>query len=178
MSGVVLDKILPCVVDSIGGIDQDCRTIRNGIEHGLVNVKLEFQERALHETGKKMGEERIIAWLLCHRLSEGGWNTKQEVAFPAKSRKKCDLVVDLGGNCRLWIEIKIAWKAWYNCTRKPDYSNPFYCSYLEGCSYRTHSFRDDLCKLCGHHWQPGDYRAVCLVGFDWCESRWTMTLWP
>lgn len=169
MSEGEVNNILSCVIDGVQEIDQQCSTRLNGVEHGLVNVKLEFRDRALREVGKRLTEERLIAWLLYRRLNALGWETAWEVWYPANSRKSCDLVVQLEGTARLWLELKMAWKAWFNCVGGPNYSNGWYRSYLGG-SNRTHSFRHDLEKLCQTGWSPGDRRAVCLIGCDWAEA--------
>jgi hypothetical protein len=88
-----------------------------------------------------------------------------ELPYTATRSKSCDLVISLPHSGRLWLELKLAWKAWFNCASKPVYSNSVYRSYLQGIN-RTHSFRQDFEKLGGDHWPAGDYRAICLIGTD------------
>lgn len=85
-------RILDSTIDLIQTIDCECGTLCDGIEHGLVNVKLQFGERALEETGKKLTEETLIAWLAREKLAEAGWTAEWEFPYPEQRRKKCDLV--------------------------------------------------------------------------------------
>jgi len=157
------------VIDSISEIDRECKTLLNGVEHGLVNVNYEFDKNSKHEL--------LIAKLTSEKLRQKGWKvpraeTKSGYRYPTaaenhlgSTRKWCDLLVNLDDRDRLWIEIKLAWKAWFNCVGGPTYSNRNYLPYLQGDNH-THSFRGDLEKLSGPGWGPNDYRAVCLIGFD------------
>lgn len=168
MSHPEVNRVLDEVIADIQDIDNECKTLLNNIEHGLVNVKWEFGERAQGETGKKrLTEETIIAWLLCQKQHARARNVYWEHPYPKNRRRKCDIVVEVGASTRLWLELKLAWKAWFNCEGDPVYRNSFYRSYLRG-DHRTHSFRHDLEKLAynGENWSADDCRAVCLVGFD------------
>ena len=100
--------ILNCTTDAIHAIDCECTTLCDGIEHGLVNIKLQFGERALKEVGKKLTEETLIAWLAREKLAESGWSADWEFPYPEQRRKKCDLVFPLNGGGRLWLELKLA----------------------------------------------------------------------
>ena len=158
-------ETLERVTASIAEIDEECRTILGGVEHGLVNVKAEFRELASRQTGKKLTEETLIAWLVQQKLVSAGRQIDWEVPYPGHRQSACDLVIDVGARCRLWLELKLSWKAWFNCRSAPTYSNGWYQSYLWGTN-RTHSFRHDFEKL-GNARIPGaDHRAVCLIGFD------------
>ena len=131
--------VLEGVVDAICAIDKECRTLRNGIEHGLVNVKLEYAERCLTE-------EPLIACFVREKLADSGSQVHpDEVHYPG-SGKKCDVVIDIADSTRLWLEMKLAWKAWFNCVGPPVYSNRAYATYLDGRD-RTHSLRHDFEKL-------------------------------
>lgn len=66
-----VSQLLEDVVHCIREIDTECCSQRNGIEHGLVNVKLEFQDQAFKETGRRLTEELLIAWLLRKKLRGG-----------------------------------------------------------------------------------------------------------
>ena len=132
----------------------------------MANVKAEFRKRAISELGKKLIEETLIAWQLHKRLVARNWSIEWEHGcFQTIREKKCDLVVSLDNGERLWLEIKLAWKAWANCKSPPTYANPFYPSYLRGSKIRSHSLRDDFQKL-NTLCPATDHRAVCLVGFD------------
>jgi hypothetical protein len=168
MSNIEVRQVLESVIDAICEIDQECRTLLNGVEHGLANVKLEFQDQLFQETNKKLTEEPLIAWLVRKTLIgpnvEVGW----ELPYPEK-RTQCDLVIHLRDSVRLWLELKLAWKSWFNCVGAPTYSNRAYASYLDGRD-RTHSLRHDFEKLRNANLPAGDHRAVCLIGFD-CGNK-------
>lgn len=164
-------RLLDEVIGFIGEIDRECSTLLNGVEHGLINVKQEFKTRAFKEIGKRLTEETLIAWLIWQKLRARGWSVDWEVVYPENRRKKCDLVVKVSAKSRLWLELKLASKAWFNCEEKPGYHNSLYPSYLEG-KNRTHSFQHDFHKLTqrDENWSVDDYRAVCLIGFDWIKE--------
>jgi hypothetical protein len=163
-------NLFETLADYVAEIDSDCNSVHNGVELGLVNVKPEYEDLAYEVTGRKLSEEQLIAWLLIDKLRRAGHTVEWEVPYPALSRKRCDLVIRLNDRCRLWIELKLAWKSWFNCEGPPVYSNRSYRSYLEGGPSRTHSFRHDFDKLGDLNCPGADYRAVCLVGFD-CADR-------
>ncbi len=167
-----IEKLLVLALDSIAEIDRECNTVLNKVEHGLINVKLQFQEAARKETGKVLTEEPLVAWLMQKKFMSHGWHTQWECRYPAEVEKelgggvrRCDLLVDLENKARLWLELKLASKGWFNCVGGPTYSNRNYLPYLRGENH-THSFWGDLKKLSGEGWRPNDYRAVCLIGFD------------
>jgi len=164
-----VSRLLDTLADFVAEIDSDCSSIHNGVELGLVNVKPEYQDVAYEQTGRKLSEEQLIAWRLVDKLRRVRYSVEWEVPYPALSGKRCDLVIRLNDCSRLWIELKLAWKSWFNCEGPPVYSNRSYRSYLEGRN-RTYSFRHDFDKLGDLSWSGTDYRAVCLVGFD-CADR-------
>jgi len=159
----VLNEVINCVQE----IDRECATVLNDVEHGLINVESEFQERALVETGKFLTGEPLIAWLTWKKLRERGWRAEWEVRYPRSNRKKCDIVVGLDPKEQLWLELKLASKAWFNCEGGPAYNDSLFRSYLRG-THRSHSFRQDFEKLTDNpeYWSAEDYRSVCLIGFD------------
>jgi hypothetical protein len=158
------------IIGAVHEIDLDCCTLRNGIEHGLANVKLEFHSKLYKLTKKRLTEEPLIAWLIRKKLTASFQKVDWEVPYPGgDSDKRCDLVVHLDGISRMWIELKLAWKAWFNCIGPPTYSNRAYASYLNGRD-RTHSLKHDFQKLLTAHLAASDRRAVCLVGFDCTRS--------
>lgn len=159
------ERLLNFVADSITDIDRSCSTLLNEIEHGLVNVKLEFREQAQQQLSKKLTEEQLIAWLIFNRATSAGATVAWEQRYPHSTRQKCDLVFALSDTEKLWLELKIAWKAWFNCVGGPVNYNGVYLSYLQGAN-RSHSFQQDFGKMNAGSWGPHDYRAICLVGFD------------
>jgi hypothetical protein len=103
---LVTNRLFHDVVGCIGEIDQECRTLLCGTEHGLINVKLEFQNRAQQELGKRLTEETLIAWLLSERLRTRAWTVEWEAMYPGNRRKKADLAVHIGSDRWLWLELK------------------------------------------------------------------------
>lgn len=166
---VSIKQVLSVVAAQVEEIDRQCKTRLNGIEHGLVNVKREFRERAFEQTGYKLTEEKLIHWLLRQNLLAMGIDATAEVRYPNDSTKSCDLVVGINEAERLWLEVKLAWKAWFNCSGEASYTNGWYRSYMDGTN-RSHSFRQDLEKMSRGRWYLNDYRAVCLIGADWREK--------
>jgi hypothetical protein len=162
-------QTLDRVAGAIAQIHLECRTRLGDVEHGLVNVKREFRERAIRETGKKLTEERLIAWLVYQKLGGADQQVYWEMPYPGSRRSKCDLVMHVGDAGRLWLELKLAWKAWFNCLGRPTYANNSYLPHLQG-KHHTHSFRHDFEKLGTADISDVDYRAVCLVGFDWTQA--------
>jgi len=169
MTSVEVHQTLERVADAVAEIDRECGTLLNEIEHGLVNVKLEFRDRAIEQTGKRLTEETLIAWLVQQKLVNNGRQVQWELRYPGNRRRKCDLVICVGAGSRLWLELKVAWKAWFGCENGPTYSNSNYLPYLQGKNH-THSFRGDFEKLGSASIADEDYRAVCLIGFDWAQA--------
>jgi len=161
-----LRPTLERVTDAIAEIDRDCRTILNGIEHGLLNVEAEFKERPLEAKG--LTTEPLIAWLVRQKLASADRKICFEMKYPG-SGEECDLVFDVGARGQLWLELKLAWKAWFTCRSGPIYSNKSYGNYLRS-ARRSHSFRRDFGKHKNAGIPAGDHLAVCLIGFDWVQK--------
>lgn len=161
---MTLTELWPLVTEAICEADRQCQTLVNGIECGLLNVKKQFAAVALEATGKKLTEEALLAWLIRNRLTERGLTVQWEKHYPGTKQRRCDLVVELD-DTTLWLEIKLAWKAWHECIKGPVYHNSSFEPYLYGWN-KSHSFRNDFEKLersriCANH-----DRAICLIGFD------------
>jgi hypothetical protein len=154
--------LLERVTDVIRQIDQDC-------QYGLVYAHWELREKVWRETSKKLSPERLIAYLMCQKLRTAGLSVDWELRYPTGSRKSCDLVFNMGNSTQLWLELKLAWKAWFD-DGKPVFCNGHYLSYLRGTRDRTHSFRHDFEKLATADFHEGDNRVVCLIGFDWAMA--------
>lgn len=120
------NRLLNFVADSIIEIDRDCCTLLNDVEHGLVNVKLEFREQAQRQLFQKLTEEQLIAWLIFTRAIASGATVAWEQHYPDSTRQRCDLVFMLSDTERLWLELKGSWKAWFNCVGAPVVSNSVY----------------------------------------------------
>lgn len=159
-------KLFDELLQSVVLIDQSCSSLLNGLEQGLVHVKNEYYDQALEVHGKKMTEETIIAWKMSEHMKNKGYNTFSERRYPnAIKRMNCDLIIDLGERQEIWVEVKLAWKAWFNCVSGPVYTNSCYKPYLHGTG-KTHSFKHDLEKLGTAKLTDTTARLVCLIGFD------------
>src|SRR5687768_2333837 len=128
------ESLLADVVSCIREIDLACDAPMKGIECGLSNVRFQFRAAALKKTGKKLTEETLIAWLIVEKLWEKhSLRVLREEPFGVGlPGKKCDLVIPTGQDTKLWLEIKLAWKAWFNCSMRPTWSNSSFGSYLTG----------------------------------------------
>jgi hypothetical protein len=159
----LLETVLACVRET----NRECCSLLEGVEYGLVNVKWQFQRPAKREVGKTLTDELLIGWLVGKKLGARGFAVRWEERYPGNPRKKCDLVIRATARSELWLELKLASKAWFNCQGGPTYRNSVYRSYLEG-THRIHSFKHDFEKLTtpGETWAATAKRAVCLVGFD------------
>lgn len=159
-----LSEVWPFLTDAIQETDRQCQSLINGIECGLLNVKRQFAASALQTTGKKLTEETLLAWLIRDRLAARGLTVEWEKPYPETKRRRCDLVVEFA-DTTLWLEIKLAWKAWHECIKGPVRRNRSFEPYLFGWN-RSHSFRHDFEKLEGSRIPPEHDRAICLIGFD------------
>lgn len=109
-------------------------------------------------------EETLLAWLIRDRLLLEGVPVQSENSYPETKRRRCDLVMELD-DTMLWLEIKLAWKAWHECFKGPILRNRSFESYLYGWN-KSHSFRHDFEKLEQSRIPAEHDRAICLVGFD------------
>ncbi len=160
---MILTEVWPFVTEAIREADRQRQTLINGIEGGLLNVKRQFSASALQATDKKLTEETLLAWLIRDRLALKGVPVQRERSYPETKRRRCDLVVELG-DTTLWLEIKLAWKAWHECIKGPV-RNPSFEPYLYGWN-KSHSFRHDFEKLEQSRIPVEHDRAICLIGFD------------
>jgi hypothetical protein len=92
------------------------------------------------------------------------WRVEQhEHRYPAGGGK-CDRVLELTDNARVWIEVKLAWRTWFFEVRK-DNESFYYEGYFTGRNH-SHSVAGDFAKLERITSQHGRYVALILVGFD------------
>lgn len=149
-------------------IDLACTRLLNGVESGLCNIRSQFVadvEAGVHPAPpRKVKEEDTITWLLsrCVSGSPTLWQN-----YPGR-KKTCDLVVTLEDGPTVWIELKLAWKAWQNCSGSVGHSSA-YKPYLLGSKHKTHSAADDFAKLVDLA-PPTAHIGFLLIGFDSVES--------
>jgi|GEM_PF-4633807 len=159
------ESVLHGITELFPTIDKECCSLLNGHECGLINIKTQFHDRVTQETGRqKISEELILAWRLKTLLEQKRGAIRWEHRYPAQ-RKRCDLVIPCSPQHSLWVELKFAWKAWFECFNGPVHSNPLYFPYLTG-KGKSHSLRHDFDKLMAAPVPAADCKAVCLVGFD------------
>ncbi len=154
---------------SVREIDRRCDRFLNGRELGLCNIKsqlaLDVAEGLTPAPPRTVREEDAISWWIAQRLENNHcikdvdlWRTYEG------TRNTCDLVVPLATGGELWLELKLAWKQWFNTTGEIGKSGS-YRSYLLGSEHRSHSLVDDFVKL--DELAPvGSHLGVFLVGFD------------
>jgi hypothetical protein len=71
----------------------------------------------------------------------------------------------LDDTIEIWVEVKFAWKSWFNCTGGYETNSDFmFRGYLMG-SHHSHSAAHDFVKLTGL--APATaFKGMLLVGFD------------
>jgi hypothetical protein len=152
------------LINGVQEIDLRCSSTVNGVERGLCNVKAHFREQALQATGLQLTEETITSWLLGQRIESMGLTVELERKYPG-TRKRCDLVVTLPGDELFWIEVKYAWKTWFNCDGT-SVRNKIYAAYLHGDKYHSHCAAEDFSKLERLTRENARWLGVLLIGTD------------
>jgi hypothetical protein len=159
------------LMEGVRLIDLACNRLRHGVEGGLCNVKFQFDADVadgIHPPpGKRVKEEDAISWMLAKRTVAKCWGR-----YPG-SRKTCDLVIQ-DPEPSLWVEVKLAWKRWFNCDGTFG-SSSAYLPYLYGSKHKTHSFGDDFDKVLTLA-PPSAHVGVLLVGFDGIDAPMTVEL--
>ncbi len=106
---------------------------------------------------------------LARLLTEGGYPAQYEVPYPNLTRCRCDLVVNLGASVRFWIEVKGAWKHYWNAQIGSEflYRSYLYHPLLPGLDQtKTHTAALDLEKLRSLSSVDARYVGLLLIGFD------------
>jgi hypothetical protein len=178
MSDTAVTELGQSLMRGVREIDRQCNRKLNGVEYGLCNVKLQFREdveEGLHPDApttrarrhRKLSWEPATAWMLHkglpHELAIGA---KWEEPYPSTDtgKKWCDLVVKLNCGVDVWVEVKFAWKSWFDCIGGfKTNSEFFFADYLLGL-HHSHSAAGDLKKLLGA--PKSAYLGMLLIGFD------------
>jgi hypothetical protein len=156
------------LINNVKEIDRRCSRIWNGHEYGLCGVKAQVKQDIQEQiceappSGRSLKEEDSISWLLTLRARAQGIDIEAWKYYPGLM-KTCDMVIHLDG-VEVWVEVKLASKAYFNCEREIN-SNPVFLSYLFGANHRTHSAAQDISKLVSHAPQSAS-KALLLIGFD------------
>jgi hypothetical protein len=118
--------------------------------------------------GRKKKDEAAITWGITKGLQNGWQVEQQEFDYPGDKRR-CDRVVQLKNGSRLWLEIKLSWRAWWSsCV--VDNKPFFYHGYFTGANHK-HSLAGDFRKLAELRGTQTDYVSLLLVGFDRSDSK-------
>jgi hypothetical protein len=154
------------LMSAVRDIDLGCTRPVNGVENGLCNVRRQFvadvKAGIVAPPPRNVKEEDAITWLLS-RVLQPPLEANLRVPYPG-SRKTCDLVITLPNLWSLWVEVKLAWKRWFNCDGKFGKSSS-YLPYLNGSKHKTHSAADDFAKLV--QLSPREsHLGFLLIGFD------------
>jgi len=117
---------------------------------------------------KKRKDEPAITWGVTEALRKR-WQVAQcEHAYPA-GRTRCDRVIELADDARLWLEIKLAWRTWFYEVVK--HNEPFmYNGYFHG-QHKSHSVAGDFAKLERIGAAHARYVALLVVGFDGQDAK-------
>jgi len=125
---------------------------------------------------KKPQSEPEWSKVIAARLRAQRFNAEAEVRYPdtesaGAGRKRCDVVVTDDAGRRTWIEIKGAWRTYW----EQSGSLLLYRSYLlhplvDGLDPKTHTVPLDMKKLAALRKPDADEAVILLVGFDSAES--------
>ena len=148
-------------------MDADATTMRNGHPTGLSWYAAHARPELKKPQTEPEWSKRLAAL-----LTESGWASAAECRYPVQgSRQKCDVVIALPGGGKLWLEVKGAWKQWWQ-ERGGEH---IYRSYLlhpllPGLDKsRTHTAALDLQKLKVITREHGTHTGLLLIGFDGAE---------
>lgn len=120
--------------------------------------------------GQKRKDEAAITWGVTKSL-QSDWSVEQcEHQYP-EGGGRCDRVLDLSDGSRLWLEVKLAWRAWFYDVVK--HNAPFMYNGYFGGDHHSHSVAGDFAKLERINATHARYAALLIVGFDLKDSQIT-----
>ncbi len=147
---------------SLHQMDTEAITVRNGSRTGL-----SWYGGHARPDLKKPRTEPEWSNRLAALLTDAGMPTNAEVAYPAKPRTRCDLVVQCD-DASIWIEVKGAWRSYWAKQGGLWIYRSYLLHPLVGGldASKTHTAPLDLAKL--ESLTPKDCDAVglLLIGFD------------
>lgn len=162
---VSVDQIAPRIFAHLRRMDEEALTmVASGLRAGLSDYG-----RHARPDNKKPSAEVEWSRRLTTLLSQDGVPTSPEVQYPEQvirgRRQRCDLVVTLAGGATIWVEVKGAWRDYWN-------GGWIYRSYLlhpleAGLDKtKTHTVPFDLLKLSRLAPPQADFVGQLVVGFD------------
>lgn len=155
------------IFDTLKIMDNEAATVIKGFHAGL----------SAHEIHTGYGDRKHEVSLrdgLKTRLTQAGYTTTAEKPYPGFSSRDCDLFTEVDGETKVWLEMKVAWKAWFRATEGRLVRNHSLCrSYLLD-ENRSHSLVGDFQKLTATRLPEGSVKAVLLIGF----SEVLDPIWP
>lgn len=160
---VNMQELCALIFRLLRAMDAEANIARQGSPTGL-NWYGAFRE----PTKKRPRTEPCWSQRLAELLSQNGFPTRAEVPYPRSPRTRCDCVVTLRSGSKLWLEIKGAWKHYWD-SRGGAW---IYRSYLlhplvAGLDKRrTHTAPLDLRKLAALSPSDGSHAGLLLVGFE------------
>lgn len=127
---------------------------------GLVSYSIHYKKYKINE---RCWNDR-----LANLLTSKGFSALTEVKYPDSNSDKCDIVIQ-GNNVKIWLEVKSAWKRWFdsetgNLSEKRRSAS--YKGYLLGDVHRNHSSAQDIEKLNRLSNKDADYIGLLIIGFD------------
>ena len=123
-----------------------------------------------HGSQKRPQTEPCWTQRLAELLPSCGFPAEAEAWYPRlpkQHRNRCDLVVDMPQDGKLWLEIKGAWKAyWVGAKGRSIYRSYLLSPLVPGLGEKTHTVPGDLEKLKTVRRPEGAEIGLLLVGFE------------
>lgn len=151
-----IEAIAAATFQALREMDAECST-------GLCN----FVSVSPH-AGKRGKDESALTWGVTKALAKK-WPVEQREHNYPHGGGKCDRVVELSDGSRVWLEIKLAWRAWfYEIVKWND--TRAYSGYLGG-AHHSHSVAGDFTKLERIGRDHARYAALLVIGFDAADGK-------